>query len=131
MAVLMSLEKYDDRGLPFEAFMYSIAARKVADVQRSSMRQPVPTDEFPDSVDMAPGPEETVVTNMEAAAAGELIRQLKPADQEILHLRVAMGMTAEETAQTLGKTAGAVRVAQHRAMTRLRELYARQHEEDK
>ncbi|WP_341746662.1 sigma-70 family RNA polymerase sigma factor [Dermatophilus congolensis] len=130
VAVLMSLEKYDHRGVPFEAFMYSICSRKVADVQRVSMRQPVPTDEFPDREDLVPGPEETVVTGIDAQETGALISKLKPADQEILHLRIAMGLSAEETARSLGKTAGAVRVAQHRAMSRLRELYAAQFEEE-
>lgn len=129
IAVLMSLEKYDDRGLPFEAFMYTIASRKVADAQRVSIRQPVPTDEFPENIDLAPGPEDEAVKGAEAEAVQELIAQLKPADREILTLRVAMQLSAEETAQTLGKTAGAVRVAQHRAMKRLRELYKRQQEE--
>lgn len=131
VAVLMSLEKYDDRGLPFEAFMYSICARKVADVQRSSMRQPIPTDEFPEAVDPASGPEETVMAEADAGEAWALMDQLKPADREVLTLRIAVGLSAEETAQSLGKTAGAVRVAQHRALARLRELYARQHEEEK
>ena len=44
--------------------------------------------------------------------------------QEILTLRVAVGMSTEETAAALGMTAGAIRVAQHRALTRLREMLA-------
>lgn len=131
IAVLMSLEKYDDRGVPFEAFMYAICARKVADVQRASIRQPVPTDEFPESVDPASGPEDMVMAEADADEAWSLMDQLKPADREILTLRIAVGLSAEETAQSLGKTAGAVRVAQHRALARLRELYAQQHEEEK
>ena len=31
--MLTSLSRYDERGVPFEAFVYSICARKVADVQ--------------------------------------------------------------------------------------------------
>ena len=38
MAVLTALPTFDDRGLPFEAFVYSITARKVADTQRRVMR---------------------------------------------------------------------------------------------
>ena len=37
-------------------------------------------------------------------------------------LRVGAGLTAEETGAALGMTAGAVRVAQHRALTKMREL---------
>ena len=44
-----------------------------------------------------------------------------PARQrEILLLRVVVGLTAEETAEAVGSTPGAVRVAQHRALSRMR-----------
>jgi RNA polymerase sigma-70 factor (ECF subfamily) len=33
---------------------------------------------------------------------------------------VVVGMSAEETAEAVGSTAGAVRVAQHRALSRLK-----------
>ena len=36
---------------------------------------------------------------------------------------VALGMSTEETAVALGMTPGAVRVAQHRALTKLRLQY--------
>lgn len=125
IAVLTSLSRYDERGVPFEAYVYSICARKVADVQRSVMRTPVPTDEVPERADLAAGPEELAV----AGAAGEevwaLMEQLPAHQRELLTLRVAVGLSAEETAQALGMTAGAVRVAQHRALGRLRALYDR------
>ena len=37
-------------------------------------------------------------------------------------LRVASGLSAEETGAALGMTAGAVRVAQHRALVKMREI---------
>ena len=40
--------------------------------------------------------------------------------REILILRVVVGLSAEETAEAVGSTAGAVRVAQHRALSRLK-----------
>jgi RNA polymerase sigma-70 factor (ECF subfamily) len=44
-----------------------------------------------------------------------------PAKQrEILILRVVVGLSAEETAAAVGSTTGAVRVAQHRALSRLK-----------
>jgi RNA polymerase sigma-70 factor (ECF subfamily) len=39
-------------------------------------------------------------------------------------LRVAVGLSAEETGRALNMTPGAVRVAQHRALNRLRSLAA-------
>ena len=55
----------------------------------------------------------------------ELLAQLPDTQQEILRLRVGRrGLSADETAQALGMTAGAVRVAQHRGLAKLRHLLA-------
>ena len=50
----------------------------------------------------------------------ELLKVLPPKQREIVVLRVVVGLSAEETADAVGSTPGAVRVAQHRALTRLR-----------
>lgn len=122
MAVLTSLPKYTDRGLPFEAFVYRIAANKVADVQRGVLRAAVPTDDVPDREDPNVGPEDLAVILDQTGRMRELLDRLSPQHREIVTLRVAVGMSAEETAQALGMTAGAVRVAQHRALARLRKM---------
>lgn len=70
---------------------------------------------------MDPGPESRLVRRAESEWAGELLDALPGNLRDILILRVAFGLTAEQTAQVLGTTAGAVRVAQHRALQRLRE----------
>lgn len=122
VAVLAALPRYDERGVPFEAFVHAVASHKVADAQRLAVRAPVPTDEIPDRVDPCAGPEEVAVDKDEAARAWRLLEHLPEQQRELLVLRVAVGMSAEETAAALGMTAGAVRVAQHRALTRLRAL---------
>jgi RNA polymerase sigma-70 factor (ECF subfamily) len=48
----------------------------------------------------------------------------RPNLRELLVLRVAVGLSAEETGRAMGMSAGAVRVAQHRALARLRALAA-------
>jgi RNA polymerase sigma-70 factor, ECF subfamily len=53
------------------------------------------------------------------AAIAQLLAGLPPDHAEILLLRVVGGLSAEETGALVGKTAGAVRVIQHRALHRL------------
>lgn len=50
----------------------------------------------------------------------ELLSTLPEKHREILILRLVVGMSAEETAAAVGSTAGAVRVAQHRAIAKLK-----------
>ena len=49
-----------------------------------------------------------------------LLKVLPDKQREIVVLRVVVGLSAEETADAVGSTPGAVRVAQHRALSRLR-----------
>lgn len=124
MAVLTALPTYEERGLPFEAFVYTITSRKLADAQRAAMRGPTPVADLPDGVDDAPTPETAVLVRDEAALAFALMQRLPLQQREILTLRVAVGMSTDETAAALGMTAGAIRVAQHRALNKLRALLA-------
>ncbi len=120
IAVLTALPRYKDTGRPFEAFVYRIAANKVADAQRASYRAPVPTDDVPDAATTEPGPEQVALDAFDAETVGRLLDTLPPKLREIITLRVGAGMSAEETGRALDMTAGAVRVAQHRAMQKLR-----------
>lgn len=122
IAVLAALPRYRDLGRPFASFVFGIASHKVADALRSSVRSAVPTQDLPDGPDEGPGPEETVVRHTEAAQARELLARLPDNQRELLILRVVSGLSAEETGNVLGMSAGAVRVAQHRALARLRQL---------
>jgi len=58
-----------------------------------------------------------------------LLDTLPERQREILVLRLVVGMTAEETAAAVGGTAGAVRVAQHRGLAKLKETLAAENAE--
>ena len=120
IAVLSALPRYRDMGRPFASFVFGIAAHKVADAMRSAARLAVPTEDLPDGPDEQPGPEETVVAYLEAERARALLARLPVHLRELVILRVVTGLSAEETGNVLGMSAGAVRVAQHRALARLR-----------
>ncbi|MGH4023404.1 MAG: sigma-70 family RNA polymerase sigma factor [Pseudonocardiaceae bacterium] len=126
LAVLTALPSYRDQGRPFLAFVYGIAAHKVADAHRSAARnrsEPVP--EIPDSpAALADGPEQRAMQVELAERMNKLLDTLPDKQREILILRVVVGLSAEETADAVGSTPGAVRVAQHRALGRLRKVLA-------
>jgi RNA polymerase sigma-70 factor, ECF subfamily len=122
IAVLSALPRYQDMGRPFASFVFGIASHKVADAMRSASRMAIPTEDLPDGPDDRPGPEETAVAYIEAEHARALLARLPLHQRELLVLRVLSGMTAAETGHALGMSAGAVRVAQHRALARLRAI---------
>lgn len=122
IAILSALPRYQDIGRPFASFVFGIASHKVADAKRSATRLAIPTEDLPDGPDDRPGPEETAVAYLEAERARSLLARLPVNQRELLVLRVLSGLSAEETGHELGMSAGAVRVAQHRALARLRAI---------
>jgi RNA polymerase sigma-70 factor (ECF subfamily) len=122
LAVLAALPGYRDQGRPFLAFVYGIAAHKVADAHRAAARNRAePVAEVPDGqADTAAGPEQRAMQAELSERMSSLMSILPEKQREILVLRVVVGLSAEETAAAVGSTPGAVRVAQHRALARLR-----------
>jgi RNA polymerase sigma-70 factor, ECF subfamily len=122
VAIMKVLPGYRRQGTaPFTAFVYAIAAHKVADAQRSFHRSPVPVDEVPDQTEPSPTPEERVIAAVDRRMATQLLDRLPVRMREVLVLR-ALGMSAEVIGQHLDMTANAVRVTQHRASGKLRTL---------
>jgi len=123
MAVLTALPTFRHEGRPFLAFVYGICSHKVADAHRAAARsRALPFAQVPDGPSADRGPEQTVVADSVARLMEELLGNLPETQQEIIRLRVGVGLTADQTADALGMTAGAVRVAQHRALAKLRLL---------
>ncbi len=124
LAVLRALPRYREQGVPFAAFVYRIAAHKVADAQRAAIRDSAvtPTDTLLEEADSAPGPEGQAVATDLARRLSALLNRLPDAQREIVLLRVAVGLSAEEVGTIVGMSAAAVRMAQSRALARLRSL---------
>lgn len=125
VAMLSAVPRYVDQGRPFAAFVLGIAAHKVSESRRVGRRRPESaTEQVPDRPDRTGGPEEHAVRLEASRQMATLLERLPAVQAEILRLRVAAGLSADEVGSVLGMSAGAVRVAQHRALTRLRSLYA-------
>jgi RNA polymerase sigma-70 factor, ECF subfamily len=125
-AVCRNLGSYR-AGTDFEAWLFTIAHRRVADhFRRRFRRREVELDEavlthqgaLPPAVG---GPEEAVLAAERRAEVAGAFRRLRADQQEVLALRVLGGLSAAQVADVLGKSEGAVRVAQHRALRSLRE----------
>lgn len=125
MTLLATLARCDEVRGPVTGWAFGIAVRKVSEAHRSLRRRPE------DSVDDVPArpsthhlddPERTAVHLDNSRRLARMLAALPGAQGDIIRLRIAAGLTAEETAAALGLTAGAVRVAQHRALAKLRQM---------
>lgn len=106
------------RGGGFDAWLYGILRNVIHEAARRQAR----TDlrEVPEVESHEPGPLDRTVGREEAARLRMAFAALGPDDREVLELRVVAGLDTKQAAAVLGKRNGAVRMAQSRALARLR-----------
>jgi len=131
LAVATSVHKYKDTGKPFMAFVYGIAFNKVTDAHRALSRdKSSPTDDVPDQEFLGSTPEDAAMVEVGSNRVRELLDLLSEKAREIVVLRIFVGLSAEETAEITGSTAGAVRVAQHRALATMRKAVEQEQQQE-
>lgn len=122
VSMVKGLPSYQMTGAPFEAWLYRIAASRVADFYRQSNRHGHKA-ELDDSLhDDSPLPEEQVLYNQSLEQLRAALRQLPDEYQAILVLRFVERKSHEEVALLLDKSVPAIKSAQHRALIHLTEL---------
>lgn len=121
LAVARAIPTYEHKGLPFMAFVYRIASNKIVDGRRAHGRDQLqPTDEVPEVEVTHDTPELEILELDSCNEVVQLLDLLGEKAREIITLRVFSGYSAEETAEIMNMSAGAVRVAQFRALAKLR-----------
>lgn len=100
LAVITALPSYREQGGRFLDFVYGIASHKLADAQLSAAR------------------------NRLSEQMAKLLDLLPARQREVVLLRVVAGLSIEKTAEALGRTPDAVRVAEHLALHKLRAAFA-------
>lgn len=114
------IHRFRSDGGGFDAWLYGIVRHVVLDVQKGQRRRSSGT--VPEILDKEPQPLDRMISQEDANRVQKAFARLRPADQEVLELRVVGELPAEDTARVLGRRAGAVRMAQSRALGRLRSL---------
>lgn len=106
----------DDAG--FAPWLFGICRHVVVDIQRSVYR-PLPPGLLRSEVP-GPDPGDALLADEERAQVRAAFDRLDPDERELLELRVVGGLTSAEVSAALGKAPGTVRMAQMRALGRLR-----------
>ncbi len=119
---LQSIDRYQDRGLPFAAFLYRIARNAAIDRSRTR-KQPISVDGLLVEPASAQNVELEAAFAIERSILLAALAKLKSQHRDVIVLRFIEGYAALEVAQMLGKTEGAVRTLQHRALEHLRRAF--------
>lgn len=127
---LVHLDRYQDRGIPFSAWLLRIAHNLVANWHRSAGRQhPVAMDVSVNLHDQTLTPEEALEKAEDIRRLREALASLPEERQQVLILRYAEGMKHREIGEVMGKSAGAVKVLVHRSLISLHRRLSEKEEE--
>jgi RNA polymerase sigma-70 factor (ECF subfamily) len=121
--MLEGLDRYEDRGWPFSAWLYRIAYARTMDMLRQARRRPsVPLDESaPQALEP---PDEAVISRIAYHELQSVMRILTRDQRLVLRLRFDEDRSLAEIAESLGRTVGSVKALQHRGLARLAEALA-------
>jgi RNA polymerase sigma-70 factor, ECF subfamily len=119
LKMLESIGKFRFRSAPFSAWLFRIAHNLAMDHFRAARRWQ-PEEEVPEP----PGQEELSAEDEAMHSIGrasmlELIDELSPEQRQVLTLKFVFNFGNGEVATILGKTEGAVKSLQHRALVSL------------
>ncbi len=121
------ISRYEQRGVPFSAWLYRIAHNVVANWHRDrSRRKVIALDELVLHHQRQQSPEGLVEDDEERRELLQVIRRLAVDRQELLILKFVEGMSNEEIGRIMGRSEGAIKSLYHRTLLTLRREMASQ-----
>ena len=128
LKALQSIGSFKWQGISIGAWLFRIAHNITVDhLRKMSKRQTMPIEESISS--KSPSPEDRALTNIAVARVKQALSRLTQAQQQVLSLRLASGVSVAETAKILGKSEGAIKASQHSALAAIRRIFAAEHGE--
>lgn len=117
-----SLTTYQERGHPFSSYLFRIARNAIIDSHRKSRFRIIPLDRTNLEIDESHLPSEILARDQEIGQLHQALLGLKEVYRSVLILRFLVGLSSAEVSSILGRSEGAVRVLQHRALKRLKRI---------
>ena len=115
------IDRFKYEGRPLLAWLYTIARNLVTDHHRRAGRS-LPLSLEEQLIGTLADPAETVEHKLRQARLVAAIDSLTEDQRQVILLKFVEGLDNRTMAQTLGKTVGAVKALQHRALASLRHI---------
>jgi RNA polymerase sigma-70 factor (ECF subfamily) len=124
VAALGAIDGYRDEGATFRAWLFRIAHNQLANALRSRQRQRTASLETVPEPMIHADPAGLLSIAEDSRALRVALERLPDDRRQVVVLRFVDGLSAREIGAVLGRSEGAVRVLQHRALRELAELIA-------
>jgi RNA polymerase sigma-70 factor, ECF subfamily len=123
LRALRRIDSFTWQGKDIGAWFVTIARNLVADhVKSSRFRLEVTTADMLDADRADEGIEDEVLSRLQNAVLLDAVKALKPEQQECIVLRFLQGLTVAETSDVMGRSEGAIKQLQLRAVRALAKL---------
>jgi RNA polymerase sigma-70 factor (ECF subfamily) len=124
LKMLESITRFRWRSAPFSAWLFRIAHNLAMDHFRATRRWQ-PEEEVPEPIgEEEPSAEAAALDSIGRQSMLEMIENLSAEQQQVLTLKFVFNFPNAEVATILGKTEGAVKSLQHRALVSLQKQLA-------
>jgi RNA polymerase sigma-70 factor, ECF subfamily len=123
LKMLESIGRFRFRSAPFSAWLFRIAHNLAMDHFRASRRVQLEED-VPEPADQELSAEVAAFQSIGRASMLDLIEELSPEQKQVLTLKFVFDFSNVDAATILGKTEGAVKSLQHRALVALQKRLA-------
>lgn len=121
LRVLESLGRYHYRGVPFSAWVFRIARNSLIDQRRRQRRRP--QEALKDTVPWTgDSPHDLAERSLDHDHLRRALQHLTEEQRQVIILKFGQEMDNTAVARVLGKSEGAVKALQHRALASLRRL---------
>jgi RNA polymerase sigma-70 factor, ECF subfamily len=117
-----SLPSYREKGFPFSSWLYRIARNRVIDHYRTKKVDSDIDNVSDEFVRVIDGIEDAIDSLIDFERVKSKLNQLSSDQQDVLILKFVEDMDIPEIAKVLKKKEGTVRIIQHRALNKLKEL---------
>jgi RNA polymerase sigma-70 factor, ECF subfamily len=119
LKALKSLDSYQERGVPMQAWLFKIAHNMVVDYLRKKSKFKI-RDIESDVLPVEEDPVDIAENQIEMEKVKQAMQNLSPDQRQIISLRFMGGLASKEVATIMNKTDGAVREMQRAAIEKLR-----------
>jgi RNA polymerase sigma-70 factor, ECF subfamily len=120
LRAIESIADYKDQGAPFAAWLYRIAHARVVDYWRKSKRhQTAPLEDPLLQEELSSQDDDIDIDFLQHRSLTEALQLLTDDQQNVIVLKFMQGLSNAETALVLGKTEGAIKALQWRALEAL------------
>lgn len=118
-----NIEQYEFKGYSFGSWLYQIARNVTIDYYRDRTPREVSLEALAIELPSETDPLDGVQKKLDWSKLVKALKELKEVEREVLIMRFVDDLSIKDVADAIGKTEGAIKLIQHRAIKSLKKYF--------